>query len=108
MQTEQFSPADDLLTQEEKLEKYQGDVEWSYLKAHFSSGALIYVDPCIKLKEAGLAFANDSKEIVEKWLKEGDLVQPCQQHADHWEYNNTRFNTMIVRPFVLAQPISAS
>jgi hypothetical protein len=105
MLNDQFSPAEDHSSDEEKLDKYTGNVDWSYLKPHFEAGSMIYVDPCLDLKQAGLAFANDDKAQVEAWLKSGDLVQPCNLHTKHWQENETHFNAMIVRPFVLAQPI---
>lgn len=105
MLKDDFSPAEDSLTAAEKLEKYSGDVDWSYLRPHFQAGNLIYVDPGLDLKTAGLAFAEDDQEQVRKWLKCGDLVQPCELHAEHWISEKTQFQAMIVRPFILAQPI---
>lgn len=105
MFNDDFSPADDRQTPEEKLEKYSGDVDWNYLRPHFSAGNMIYVDPCLELKTVGMAFANDDQEQVRKWLQAGDLVQPCELHAEHWESEKTLFQAMIVRPFVLAQPL---
>lgn len=104
MFNDDFSPAEDRQSQAEKLEKYSGNVDWSYLKPHFEAGNLVYVDPCLDLKEVGLAFANDEQQQVKAWLRAGDLVQPCEQHAEHWENTGTHFQAMIVRPFVLAQP----
>jgi hypothetical protein len=69
---------------------------------------MIYVDPSLDLKKAGLAFADDDQTQVKAWLKSGDLVQPCDLHAEHWKQSKTHFNAMIVRPFVLAQPESPS
>jgi hypothetical protein len=106
MLNDELSPAEDHSSDEEKLEKYSGNVDWSYLKPHYESGSMIYVDPALDLKTAGLAFANDDQAQVKAWLKSGDLVQPCQLHTEHWQKNNAHFNAMIVRPFVLAQPIS--
>jgi len=100
-----FNPAEDHQTNDEKLEKYRGDVDWQYLSPHYESGSMIYVDPSLDLKLAGLAFTHDNTSQVQSWLKSGDLVQPCKLHADYWEANDIRFNAMIVRPFVLAQPI---
>lgn len=105
MSKDSFNPAEDHSSNEEKLEKYTGDVDWSYLKPHYESGAMIYVDPSLDLKAAGLAFTNDDQAQVKAWLQSGDIVQPCDLHAEHWEKSRTRFNAMIVRPFVLAQPI---
>ncbi len=106
MRNDQFNPAEDNSSDDEKLEKYSGNVDWSYLKPHYEAGSMIYVDPALGLKAAGLAFANDDQTQVQAWLKSGDLVQPCDLHAKHWQESNTHFNAMIVRPFVLAQPIS--
>jgi hypothetical protein len=105
MLNDDFSPAEDHQTPAEKLEKYSGDVDWSYLRPHFKAGNMIYVDPCLDLKEVGLVFAKDNQQQVQEWLKAGDLVQPCELHAEHWAKEGTRFQAMIVRPFVLAQPI---
>ena len=80
-------------------------MDWSYLKPHFEAGNLVYVDPSLDLKSAGLAFAEDNKLQVQAWIQSGDLVQPCELHAQHWEASGTRFTAMIVRPFILAQPI---
>mgnify|MGYP001573588148 FL=1 len=106
MLNDEFSPAEDQSSDAEKLEKYTGDVDWSYLRPHYEAGSMIYVDHALDLKKAGLAFANDDKAQVQAWLKSGDLVQPCELHAKHWAESGTHFNAMIVRPFVLAQPIS--
>ena len=102
---EDFNPADDTLSQIEKIEKSFGVVDWSLLKPHFKAGNLIYVDPSLDLKAAGLVFTKDDQVQVRKWLQCGDLVQPCELHAEHWEKENTRFQATIVRPFILAQPL---
>ncbi len=102
---EDFSSNEDTLSQTEKLEKYSGEVDWSYLKPHFEAGNLIYVDSSLDLKAAGLVFSMDDKVQVQKWLQCGDLVQPCELHAEHWEKEKPRFQAMVVRPFILAQPL---
>ena len=106
MLNDQFSPAEDHSSDEDKLEKYTGNVDWNYLRPHYEAGSMIYVDPSLDLKKAGLAFADDDQTQVKAWLKSGDLVQPCDLHAEHWKQSKTHFNAMIVRPFVLAQPDS--
>lgn len=105
MLNEDFSSAEDPLTATEKLEKYSGPVDWCYLRPHFEAGNLVYVDPGLDLHAAGLAFTRDDRKQVRSWLKCGDLVQPCPLHAKHWEKENTQFTAMIVRPFILAQPV---
>jgi len=94
----------DLQSSTEKLEKYTGEVDWKYLKPHFSSGALIYVDPSLSITEVGLALTNDETQKIQDWLKSGDLVKPSELHAQWWEENEESFTALVVSPFVLMQP----
>lgn len=88
----------------DKLEKYTGVVDWQYLKPHFDSGALIYVDPGLIITEVGEALANDDKTAVEAWLKAGDILKPSDLHAQWWQNNPEKFTALVVSPFVLMQP----
>ena len=89
----------------EKLEKYTGDVDWSYLKPHFDAGVLLYVDPSLKLVDVGRAFSDDAKDAVQEWLKKGDIIKPSEPHAGYWEQTSARFTALVVSPFVLIQQI---
>ena len=96
---------DDQSSAGEKIAKYTGDVDWSYLKPHYKSGAMIYVDPELSLTEVAEAFTNDDKAQVQAWLKKADLVKPSHLHEDWWEHDQTRFTAVVITPFVLAQPL---
>lgn len=94
---------------EPELEKFMGEVPWEYLRPHFQSGVLWYVDPRLELKAVGEALVADDRAQVEGWLKSGDLLKPSQPHADHWETAGESFRALVVSPFVLMQPlVSAS
>ena len=99
---------EDQLTVDDKLDKYTGEVDWDYIKPHFLSGALVYVDPSLSLTEVGKAFAEDAVEQVKAWRKSGDLVKPSQPHADYWESSKAKFTALVVSPFVLVQPVAES
>ncbi|MCB1228992.1 MAG: DUF2288 domain-containing protein [Verrucomicrobiae bacterium] len=98
---------EDTSTTGEKLEKYTGEVGWIYLRSHFEAGALLYVDPSLKLTEVGQAFADDDADRVAEWRQGGDLVSPSQPHADYWEESGATFRALVVSPFVLIQPIES-
>jgi len=98
---------DDPLSSNEKIAKYTGDVDWEYIKPHYLAGNIIYVDPSLNLAKVGAAFAEDNKEQVNTWLKKADIIQPGHHHADWWEHDQTRFNALIMKPFVLIQPIES-
>ncbi len=97
---------EDISSETEKIAKYTGEVDWEYMKPHFRSGAMIYVDPSLDLTLVAEAFSTDQKEQVQAWLKTADLVKPDSLHADWWEHDQTRFMAVIIQPFVLAQPAS--
>ncbi len=89
----------------EKLEKYTGVVDWEYLKPHFESSALIYVDPCLSITEVGKALGDDESEKIKAWLKAGDILKPSELHSEWWESNPEDFTALVVSPFVLMQPV---
>ncbi len=96
---------DDNATDSEKLEKYTGEVDWTYLKKHFEAGSLLYIDPSLDLVAVGKAITDDDAEAVLAWKKSGDLVQPSEPHAEYWETTNAKFLALVVSPLVLIQPV---
>lgn len=95
---------DDSQSTPDKLEKYTGEVDWSYLKAHYEAGVLIYVDPALSITEVGQALADDNATQIQTWLQSGDLVKPSEPHARWWQENPQTFTALVVSPFVLMQP----
>ena len=93
------------VTTTEKLEKYTGEVRWSYLKPHFEAGSLIWISPELTITEAGKAITDDESGRVESWKKEGLVLIPSQPHADYWESIDAAFCALVVSPFVLVQPL---
>ena len=90
--------------EEPSLEKYMGEVSWDYLKPHYDSGALLFVDSSLDLKSVAATLIADDRAKVEAWLQSGDLLQPSQPHADHWAGSGEKFRAVVVSPFVLMQP----
>ena len=104
MKRQDYNPGADDSSDKEKIEKYSGEIDWSYLEPHYKAGNLVYVDPYLDLKSAGLAFSSDNQQLVKTWLKSGDLVKPCDLHVQHWKKTKAQFKATIVRPFILIQP----
>lgn len=89
----------------DKLAQSKGEVSWGYLAPHQRSGALYFVDPSLALEDVGLAFSNNERDRVDAWLKSGDLVKLEALHAAQWEGTETRFEALVVSPFVLCRPV---
>ena len=96
---------EDTSSSEEKLAKYTGTVDWKYLRPHYKTGVLYFVDPDLSVGEVGYAFTENHKEQVEAWLKAGDLVKISDLHAEQWEKDDSEFEALVVSPFVLFRPV---
>jgi len=103
MSEESEQLGEDARPTEEKLAKYRGQVDWSYLKPHFETGSLYFVDPALTLETVGVAISSDDKESVDSWLKAGDLVKIESLHASQWEEGDQLFEALVVSPFVVCQ-----
>ncbi len=95
---------EDTATTHEKLEKFTGVVGWKYLKPHYQSGVLFFVDPALELGEVGYAFTENHSERVAAWLKAGDIVKIGDLHAEQWAKGDAEFEALVVSPFVLCRP----
>ena len=90
----------------EKLAAFKGTVGWSYLRPHFESGVLYFVDPELDLETVGAAISGNETERVKAWLKAGDLVKIGELHAIQWAMDPPEFEALVVSPFVLCRPLA--
>ena len=96
---------EDHSSDEEKLEKFTGEVGWSYLRPHYQSGVLFFVDRSLRLQHVGAAISADETDRVKAWMKSGDMVKIGSLHAAQWEGTETLFEALVVSPFVLCRPV---
>lgn len=90
---------------EDKLAKYLGEVDWSYLKPHYERDTLYFVDPSLDLAVAGAAMAQDDSDKIKGWLGTADLVKIGALHAMQWEEAEVHFEALVISPFVLCRPL---
>jgi hypothetical protein len=88
----------------EKLAKEIGRVPWSYLAPHILTKGLFFIDPQLALEDVGTAIATNQTDLVQHWLKSGDLLKIEAIHATQWEDGETEFEALVVLPFVLCRP----
>lgn len=98
---------DDGLTMEERLEKYSGITDWSYLRAACMYEVLYYVDASLDLKMVANTFMEDNASLIKEWVKKGDIVKLEKLHLDHFdEEKEKKFEATVVSPFVLCKEVS--
>jgi len=94
----------DIDTLRANINNETSQINWNELQRFFAGGWLIYVDTNINLLDVAVAFSQDNKEQVSKWLTSGEVAKVTDTQAKHWQENNASFWANVVKPWVLIQP----
>lgn len=78
-------------------------IEWEELQRHFARGVVIRVDPALDLIHVASQIIDDNKEIVEAWMKSGQVANATDDDARHWTKIQPSFWAVVVAPWVLVQ-----
>ncbi len=83
-------------------------VSWSDLVPQFARGALLLIEAGLDLLDVAEAIARDDRRAIEAWLAGGALRRAHDQDARTFSAaeRGTRFQCVIVQPWVLGQVIS--
>jgi len=83
-------------------------IEWLELQRFFAGGWLIYVSCTVNLLDVAVAFSEDDKDQVSRWLTSGDVAKVTDEQAKQWHDENASFWSTVVKPWVLIQPVIKS
>ena len=90
----------------EKLASQIGTAPWSLLEVHAQSDNLILADKALSLLDVAVAVADNETAKVNDWIEKGLLAKPSLKQWTHFQGNHaTRFQFIIVHPFVIGQLI---
>lgn len=87
-----------------KLRAELQHVDWRALTPHAKRGALVLVDTGLDLLDVAVAVAEDDATRVREWLEAARLSR-CELADETAELRTSRFQFVIVQPYVLAQTI---
>lgn len=91
-----------------RLNAETGKIEWSWLKPHAKSGAVIVLDERCDLVDVAASIAEDDGKRIRELMQGNQLRKPGAEELEYWEQNNSQFWSVVVAPFVLIQPITPS
>jgi len=80
-------------------------IAWHELQYFFASGMAVYVSEELDLVEVATCFIDDNKAMVEKWMQEQLLMLVPDQQAKDWYNNDATVWAVVVKPWVLVQPV---
>ena len=97
----------------EKVDRYKinaetGRLPWQALEKFFANGSLVFVDRSLDLVDVAYEFSKDNAEKTKLWLGSGQVAKLTDDQAVVYHKENTEFWTVVVRPWVLIQPVDDS
>jgi hypothetical protein len=107
MSTDETS-ATDLDVLRANINNETSQINWDELQRFFAGGWLIYVDTTSNLLDVAVAFSQDDKDRVSKWLTSGEVAKVTDTQAKQWQKSNASFWANVVKPWVLIQPVQQS
>jgi len=99
------SSSNDLDVLRANINNETSQINWDELQRFFAGGWLIYVDTNSNLLDVAVAFSQDDKEEVSKWLTSGEVAKVTDAQAKQWHEDNTSFWANVIKPWVLIQPV---
>jgi len=88
----------------EALTENLDEAVWTWLAPHVQRESVFVVARDLDLLTVGEAIARDDVPQVQAWIQTARLSKPSAHQIDRWtESPSTRFDALIVQPFVLVQ-----
>lgn len=88
-----------------ELNRETAKIAFSELARFFANGSLLYVSETLDLTEVGCTIAADNAAQIKQWMDAGLLIQVTDDQAIAWQDSNQTLWALVVKPFVLAQPL---
>ncbi|KAF0806848.1 hypothetical protein A6D6_01212 [Alcanivorax xiamenensis] len=89
----------------EKLNQETAPMRWSELQPFFARGLVVAVAGHLDLIDVAAAFAEDQAARISVWRKDGEVDLVQDQQAQGWFETDQELWTLVVKPWVLVQPI---
>ena len=104
MSDPQDTDTDDIAVLRANINSETSQINWHELQRFFAAGWLIYVSPAINLLDVAVAFSQDDKVQVTRWLTSGEVARVNDDQARDWHEADALFWSTVVKPWVLIQP----
>jgi hypothetical protein len=82
-------------------------IPWRDLQRFFAAGKVIFVHPELDLVEVALVISRDDAATLGAWQENGRVGQVRDRQAREWLDADALMWSVVVKPWVLAQPILA-
>jgi len=98
---------DDEAIDRARINSETSKIAWTELQRFFAQGYAIYVAPDLDLVDVAWEISRDSKKLLEAWMADGIVGPVSDAQAMEWLEANALMWCVVVRPWVLVQPLLA-
>lgn len=88
-----------------RLNLETAQMRWTELQRHFAGGSVIAVSTELDLIEAAARIAEDDTATVAAWLAEQRLAKVTDEQAQQWLVADAVLWAVVVKPWILVQPV---
>ena len=88
-----------------KLVQETARMSWRDLQEHFASGVTLYVAPELDLLDVACNLSRDETQVLKPYIDKQMLCAVSDERARTWFEDDTEMWTLVIRPWVLVQPI---
>ncbi len=90
-----------------KLNRETAKMPWRDLQRFFANGSAIFASPELSLVDVAAVIAEDDRRQVEQWMMAGLLAPVSDKQATDWLAADLQMWVVVVKPWVLVQPVAA-
>ncbi len=91
-----------------ELNTQTAKISWKELEVFFANGTVIYVSSKLDLIDVGLEISLDNKIQIEEWMSDNMVCRVSDQQAQSWLEDDIILWSVVIKPWVLVQPIEGS
>ena len=102
---DEFAHDDDVLRA--KINAETAQIAWTGVQRFFAQGKAVYVRPELDLVDVAFVVARNRSEELERWIQSGRVQPVTSAQAREWIEADALMWSVVVRPWVLVQPVLA-
>jgi hypothetical protein len=91
-----------------RIHRETAKISWHELQRFFAQGIALSVTESLDLVEVAYQMSLDNKRLVESWLDSDAVRQVSDAEAADWLAGEQVVWSVVVRPWILVQPITAA
>lgn len=89
----------------QKLNLETAQIRWHELQRYFASGNAIFVDDSLDLIQVATQISEDNASQIKVWMESGLLDVVKDSQAAQWYEGDAIVWALVIKPWVLVQPL---